>query len=203
MTSLTEAYGTDIENTNSPISSSFDNIKSDLMRIIEEPSEDEEENIEEIDIDLDSFNNDILKLKEIILNKHKEYIKLNADAREMEEIHCQLAKFSVTLDDFNSKHKNKLELDLSSNNFDEEMLEVRKSLRTKTNTIKKLLSVAHNLSGIGMQRSCPICLSKEVNYAIIPCGHTFCEDCISKSRNHTCCICRTTYSAQPLKLFYC
>jgi len=37
--------------------------------------------------------------------------------------------------------------------------------------------------------TCPICMSKEVSYAMTPCGHTFCDDCGQKQFT-SCYICR-------------
>jgi len=37
--------------------------------------------------------------------------------------------------------------------------------------------------------ACTICMTKEVSYATIPCGHTFCEDCC-KTQLTSCYICR-------------
>lgn len=37
--------------------------------------------------------------------------------------------------------------------------------------------------------TCTICLAKEVNHAVTPCGHTFCEDCV-RTQMTTCHMCR-------------
>jgi len=38
---------------------------------------------------------------------------------------------------------------------------------------------------------CSICTTERVGYALIPCGHTFCNSCSQKQR-HQCFVCRTT-----------
>lgn len=48
--------------------------------------------------------------------------------------------------------------------------------------------------------SCPICLEVLENPIAIPCGHTFCKDCLYSSENisgsSTCPVCRTSFNAR-------
>jgi hypothetical protein len=48
--------------------------------------------------------------------------------------------------------------------------------------------------------SCTICMTKEVSYAIAPCGHTFCEDCSAKQMT-SCYVCRTQIRDR-LRIYY-
>lgn len=48
--------------------------------------------------------------------------------------------------------------------------------------------------------TCSICMTNEVNYVSVPCGHTMCNHCISRM-NHLCYICRTPIK-QKLKLYF-
>lgn len=51
--------------------------------------------------------------------------------------------------------------------------------------------------------TCSICFEKEITHCLVPCGHTFCEACISKSipsNIGTCMSCRTTIQSK-IKLF--
>mgnify|MGYP000120824873 CR=1 FL=1 len=206
MTSLREAYSIDIDSSPSPISSSFNEIKGELMRILDDfDTPLEPDMIDEIDFDLDDFNEKIYELKKIITDKHTEAVNIREESKKMNEIQIKLGSFSMFLEQFNveRKEEDKLNIDLSCKDFHEKILNINKKLNIKTNTLRKLMGVSYNLAGMGFHRACPICLSKEVDYAIIPCGHTFCGDCVAKSRSPHCCICRATYTAQPLKLFYC
>lgn len=49
---------------------------------------------------------------------------------------------------------------------------------------------------------CPVCLVKQVTTFIDPCGHTFCDSCLARSGDDTCCICRGAIRAKR-KLFWC
>jgi hypothetical protein len=46
---------------------------------------------------------------------------------------------------------------------------------------------------------CSICLDNPISYCCIPCGHTYCTDCINKTNN--CYICRGIIS-NKLKLYF-
>lgn len=47
--------------------------------------------------------------------------------------------------------------------------------------------------------SCPVCMIRPVGKFIIPCGHTFCSDCVSKMQRHECYMCRMRVDrVQPL-----
>jgi len=48
--------------------------------------------------------------------------------------------------------------------------------------------------------ACTICITKEVSYAIAPCGHTFCEECSAKQLT-SCYICRTQIRDR-LRIYY-
>ncbi len=48
--------------------------------------------------------------------------------------------------------------------------------------------------------TCSICMTNEVNYVSVPCGHTMCSYCIGRM-NHLCYICRTPIK-QKLKLYF-
>ena len=206
MTSLREAYSIDIDSSPSPISSSFTEIKGELMRILDDFDMPQDSNlVDEIDFNLEEFNEKIYELKQIINEKYSETINLREESKKMNDIQIKLGSFKMFLEQYNvdCKEEDKLDINLSCDKFQEKILTINEELNKKINTLRKLLGVSYNLAGMGFHRACPICLSKEVDYAIIPCGHTFCGDCVTKNRSPNCCICRTTYSAQPLKLFYC
>ena len=52
--------------------------------------------------------------------------------------------------------------------------------------------IAINVSGSNAEGSvCSICMTDRVCWALIPCGHTFCNNCVQKQRQ-VCFVCRTT-----------
>ena len=48
---------------------------------------------------------------------------------------------------------------------------------------------------------CPVCLDKVIDTAIIPCGHTFCSECINRDIRYSCPICRSHVSKKQ-KIFF-
>eukprot|EP00981_Chlorochromonas_danica_P007846 scaffold1884_cov343-Ochromonas_danica.AAC.63 len=47
---------------------------------------------------------------------------------------------------------------------------------------------------------CSICLEKNIQRALVPCGHSFCDDCCAQLPRNRCPICRNNIQAK-LKLF--
>lgn len=42
-----------------------------------------------------------------------------------------------------------------------------------------------------MTNACPVCFTKEINMAVLPCGHTYCQECCMKMSN-SCFVCSAT-----------
>jgi hypothetical protein len=51
------------------------------------------------------------------------------------------------------------------------------------------------------QNSCPVCYESEITHCLVPCGHTFCDGCLSKSDSQRCAACRTPFQSK-VKLFF-
>lgn len=49
---------------------------------------------------------------------------------------------------------------------------------------------------------CPVCLVRQVDAFVDPCGHTFCNVCIARCSDRTCCICKGSVRAKR-QLFWC
>lgn len=49
---------------------------------------------------------------------------------------------------------------------------------------------------------CPVCLVRQVGTFVDPCGHTFCDVCIARCSDKTCCICKGVVRAKR-QLFWC
>jgi hypothetical protein len=62
----------------------------------------------------------------------------------------------------------------------------KKEYAQKISTLKPLFSLTQGVNGF---RMCTVCLSREVQSYIVPCGHTFCNECLKKSKGD-CFICR-------------
>lgn len=69
----------------------------------------------------------------------------------------------------------------------------------KWNICRQIISIHHNFKSETQEPLCPICLTDSVATVLVPCGHTFCNNCIKK-QNTTCYICRGTIR-ERVKLF--
>lgn len=70
----------------------------------------------------------------------------------------------------------------------------------KWNICRQIISLQSNLKSESHDPQCAICLTDPVCTAIVPCGHTFCGNCIKK-QNTTCYICRGTIR-ERIRLFF-
>ena len=70
----------------------------------------------------------------------------------------------------------------------------------KWNICRQIISVNNNFKNETHDPQCSICLSDPVTTAIVPCGHTFCGNCIKK-QNINCYMCRGTIR-ERIKLFF-
>jgi hypothetical protein len=70
----------------------------------------------------------------------------------------------------------------------------------KWNICRQIISLYNNFRSNTNDPQCAICLSDPVSTAIVPCGHTFCGNCIKK-QNTTCYICRATIR-ERIKLYF-
>ncbi len=73
----------------------------------------------------------------------------------------------------------------------------------------KVITAVHNICKeqdvhmAGLKNPCNVCMTREIN-SCLPCGHTFCDGCISQTetsiRQKKCSVCRATYQ-RPIKLY--
>ncbi len=70
----------------------------------------------------------------------------------------------------------------------------------KWNICRQIISLHSNFKSDIHDPQCAICLTDPVTTAIVPCGHTFCGNCVKK-QNTTCYICRGTIR-ERIKLFF-
>jgi hypothetical protein len=70
----------------------------------------------------------------------------------------------------------------------------------KWNICRQIIDVNNNFKNETNDPQCAICLTDVVTTAIVPCGHTFCGNCVKK-QNTTCYICRGTIR-ERIKLYF-
>jgi hypothetical protein len=70
----------------------------------------------------------------------------------------------------------------------------------KWNICRQIITLHSNFKNEIHDPQCAICLTDPISAAIVPCGHTFCGNCIKK-QNTTCYICRGTIR-ERIKLYF-
>jgi hypothetical protein len=65
--------------------------------------------------------------------------------------------------------------------------------------LREAIQVFKTANTLNSEPICAICIMKHVGYAIVPCGHTFCEQCVRRM-NYECGICRTRIK-ERMKIF--
>ena len=92
-----------------------------------------------------------------------------------------------------------LESVYKSANFEQNYKELVEAYK-KWNICRQIISLHNNFRNEIHDPQCSICLSEPITSAIVPCGHTFCGNCVKK-QNTTCYICRGTIR-ERIKLFF-
>lgn len=59
---------------------------------------------------------------------------------------------------------------------------------------------AEEIQGAPLRGACSVCYEAESNHCLVPCGHTFCESCLTKNQSQTCMACRTPIE-KKVKMF--
>lgn len=70
----------------------------------------------------------------------------------------------------------------------------------KWNICRQIISIHSNFKNESYDPQCAICLTEPVGSTIVPCGHTFCNNCIKK-QNTSCYICRGIIR-ERIKLYF-
>ena len=158
-------------------------------------------------------------------NKYKEDLSKNEVLKT--DIMKTKAVFLGMLHTLEPLDENKKKYEESSKVYDDERIEL--ITKYMNNLEKKILELGHKLGAIDeqlcfirgffnellndvvpverrMANLCTICMDKKVDKVIVPCGHTFCGQCIQQAETTTlnrtkkCGICRTQYT-QAINLY--
>jgi hypothetical protein len=93
-----------------------------------------------------------------------------------------------------NKNQNKIINDLETQHYSPKLLKIRQNI---INALKIQLEDKNKI--IDETNKCIICINNTISYCCVPCGHTYCYDCIDKTDN--CYICRGIIH-NKIKLFF-
>lgn len=137
---------------------------------------------------LKEYNECKNKIHEINKNIHiteKSVINIKQQLQNLTDVHQEL---NAITDDFFNKLLEKQEEIISNMQTDAGLLLVN---RDKLEAIIRSLGTSYNvIKNTPMHHTCPICITREVDVYLEPCGHTLCKSC-SLVQNTHCYMCRT------------
>lgn len=149
------------------------------------------------------------------LKKYNDYIESERNLSEfsqtaLESCHKSINLFNAILQDSKENKNNKefeMPIEELSNNVDEVIYGInnimniinthidkrkeilKKDMDKNIAILRKLIDVYGIIKSTTLVHICPICLTNEVSVFSIPCGHSLCSECISRTKH--CCWCRT------------
>ena len=149
----------------------------------------------------ENFKKDIISEKQKLLDCEKEskisYEKINKDLIKIKDFKDFILKLDENHKDFIPKELNDSLTDIVKKiNENNDHLEMKKKLLKQTFVYNSYLDVVKGFNSVNNGSTCNLCLGKQVDTYMEPCGHTGCSDCINelKRRNNeysvNCFICR-------------
>ncbi len=195
---------------------SYDFIKLSMMNSAEEVAHEDKlqmdvklimNDFKQLKSTLDSLKNEIETCKKNISDVKEAEKKFNEGLLEMKSHIGFMALLPVdtvkTI--LNQSHEIQTEV---HNGFEKILLHLnndKMNLEIKYNNVAIKLSTYSEFMKTGIKEmvgpdvkpnQCTICWENEVRECLVPCGHTFCSDCIKKSKDKACMTCRATYSTK-------
>lgn len=158
-----------------------------------------EESIRTIRLYYSKINILTFKLENDIINILKKYDSYHSN---MKDIYKNLNKFE-NIDKYLIKIDNEL-TDYIIDYFNKEDLKDKvKTYKANIKEINSLKDYLNKINGISFVPYCQICMTSIIDTVVIPCGHTFCNDCLDKNEDieiKKCFICREEIT-KTTKLF--
>jgi hypothetical protein len=117
----------------------------------------------------------------------------------------QVDKYLNAFDELKKLNRSTNESILTIMNAKKNTLEAENdNISRKLNALRKYIT-----AGIGEmvnkdelnKKFCPVCFDREVNIALVPCGHTYCSQCYECDKNTKCPQCRS-YISSKVKLYF-
>ncbi len=141
-----------------------------------------------------TIGEEVIRLETILYQKIDMLDKLNSRTPMITSL-SNNAVLSELIDCF-SKYADEVYKSTNIEDTYKELIEAYK----KWNICRQIISLQNNFKNDIHDPQCAICLTDPVSSAIVPCGHTFCNNCVKK-QNTTCYICRGTIR-ERIKLYF-
>lgn len=141
-----------------------------------------------------TIGEEVIRLETVLYQKIDMLDKLNSRTPMITSLSSN-AVLSELIDCF-SKYA---DIVYKSTNIEDTYIELIEAYK-KWNICRQIISLQNNFKNDTNDPQCAICLTDPVSAAIVPCGHTFCNNCVKK-QNTTCYICRSTIR-ERIKLYF-
>jgi hypothetical protein len=136
----------------------------------------------------------IMEREQKIKNKMETFNRLNTKLSCLFEIESN-DKYEAVMKSVEEYLKHIYEI----NKFDEDYHNLLEAYR-RFISLRDIIQMGRTRDIIEKEPVCGICIQESVMYAIVPCGHTFCQTC-SRRQMGTCYMCRSTIK-EKVKLFF-
>ena len=144
---------------------------------------------------IDNFIEKLTKQKEKSLQIEKEfkisYEKTQRDIDKVSDFKDFITKIDTKYIDFIPHELNKSLSDISEKiNENNDHKNIKGEFLKQNHILKKYTEVIHKLNSLNNGSTCNLCLQRQVDTYMEPCGHTGCSECIQKLKdrndNYTC-----------------
>jgi hypothetical protein len=205
---LKESKGNDILDT--------PHYKRELCEFYSRPENIAEILNKELDINFDIHLDNQRKIKEYAAKKAEEMVVIRGRLDKLIEQYNSWKESIKTFLTFVENNNNCERGDEGSsaselkNSLEKYQKEILKKMDFEA-VLTSYAKVHAELSGIRMfvvkytnateEYNCPICKSQKVRNVLVPCGHTYCESCISQLKRNLCPLCRKTYQTSQ-KIYF-
>ena len=120
-----------------------------------------------------TFNDNIVLIKRTLMYLEELQIHQEDYKNDVNNIHQIVDKFDKKIKDY----------------FESSTVEVKKEYEVSFNKLLQLKDVYGVLHNQNNTTQCKICFNRQVDLFLVPCGHTFCQDCVTPDTKR-CHICR-------------
>lgn len=173
----------------------------------------------EFDGELRQLMASLLQGSEVIKNIHSEYHAAKVDLDKALSAHSLILKKITSIKDCmrvigetlqdngvcdSSEDLKSIEivLDDKFNRIDEIVISKRRDYDKRIKAMISVSDLYRTIKGTMVHKGCPVCLVKSVSHFFLPCGHTFCEQCMFKINRSKCFLCKKQIDGiKPL--FFC
>jgi hypothetical protein len=121
--------------------------------------------LSEVDVACDDVNESFAQVKGAISKFEHTCLKYDRSSEIVDKLHASLSEVAKIQRDITDK-------------ISEDIVELENRRKTASEIIMRLSSTYRVLRSTNIMFTCPICLERQVDRFLMPCGHTYCSTCM-------------------------